>query len=154
MGLTLTEATQQGFARIPLAGLLAWIIPGAGHLFIGERTRGLIFLVVITLTFWTGVAVGSVQGTVAPQSRKLWFAAQLGTGGNALAGYALHELVDPKSANSPIPIAKGNWLSAEVGVHYTGVAGLLNLLIIFDAVARADSSLRTGRRRKLAEGAT
>ena len=32
----------------------------------------------------------------------------------------------------------GHWLPADVGVHYTGVAGLLNLLVILDAVARAD----------------
>ena len=150
----MTATSQQNLARIPIAGLLAWLIPGAGHFFIGERTRGVILFVVVTLTFWTGVAVGSVQGTVAPHSRTLWFAAQLGTGGNALAGYALHGWVDPESARARKPIARGNWLSAEVGVHYTGVAGLLNLLIIFDAIARADASQRAGRRRKVPEGAT
>lgn len=134
--------------RVPLAGVLAWLIPGAGHLLIGERRRGLIFLIVITLTFWTGVAVGSVQGTVAPHARKLWFVAQLGTGGNALTAYGLHKMISPESATSSKLIATGNWLSAEVGVHYTGVAGLLNLLVIIDAIARADASLRTGRRRR------
>ena len=143
----MSENSSSELLRVPAAGLLAWLVPGAGHLFIGERTRGLVFLIVITLTFWTGIAVGSVQGTVAPHSRSLWFAAQLGSGGNALAGYMLHKVVDPESAASNRSTAKGNWLSAEVGVHYTGVAGLLNLLIIIDAVSRADASLR-GRRRK------
>lgn len=142
-----TAESSSALLRIPLAGVLAWLVPGAGHLLIGERTRGMVFLVVITLTFWTGVVVGSIQGTVAPHSRKLWFMAQIGTGGNALAAYGLHKIVAPESAVSSTPIAIGNWLSAEVGVHYTGVAGLLNLLVIMDAIARADLSYRNGRRR-------
>jgi len=150
----LSDQPESSFVRVPVAGLLAWLIPGAGHLFIGERIRGLIFLGVVTLTFWTGVAVGSVQGTVAPHSRRLWFVAQLGTGGNALAAYMLHRVVAPESAVASKPTASGNWLSAEVGVHYTGVAGLLNLLIIIDAVARADASLRRGRRREAIGGVT
>lgn len=150
----MSDHPQPSFSRVPIAGLLAWLIPGAGHLFIGERVRGFIFLIVVTLTFWTGVAVGSVQGTVAPHSRKLWFAAQMGTGGNALGAYVLHRVVAPDSAVARKATATGNWLSAEVGVHYTGVAGLLNLLIILDAVARADASLRSGRRRESMGGVT
>lgn len=135
------ESSMPSVVRGSIAGLLGWIVPGLGHLFIGDRKRGLVFLVAITATFWSGVAIGSVQGTVAPHSRKLWFMAQLGTGGNALAAYGLHVAVNPSSAKSPKPEFAGNWLSAEVGVHYTGVAGLLNILVILDAIARAD---RTG----------
>lgn len=141
--------------RVPLAGLLTWVFPGLGHLFLGQKTRGLICMVTITVTFWTGVAIGSVQGTVAPHSRKLWFVAQLGTGGNALAAYGLHLLVDAKSAASPTPKVAGHWASAEVGVHYTGVAGLLNLLVILDAMVRAETGgPRDRRRRGLPDGVT
>ena len=143
----MSQNDQPNMLRVPIAGFLAWLIPGAGHLYIGERVRGIICLIVITLTFWTGVAVGSVQGTVAPHSRELWFAAQLGTGGNALAAYGLHRAVSPETAIAEKVVASGNWLSAEVGVHYTGVAGLLNLLVIIDALMRSDLSLRTARRR-------
>ena len=33
------------------AGLLAWLVPGAGHLMAGARRKGLIFLVVLGAMF-------------------------------------------------------------------------------------------------------
>jgi hypothetical protein len=128
--------------RMPVAGLLSWILPGLGHIYLRQRARGLICLVTITATFWTGVAVGSVQSTVAPKARKLWFLAQLCTGGNTLAAYALHHNVDPDSARSPKQATTPYWASVDVGVHYTGVAGLLNLLVILDAMSRAEPRSR------------
>jgi TM2 domain-containing membrane protein YozV len=122
----------------PFAGLLSWLVPGLGHLYLGQRARGLVCLVTITATFWTGVAIGSVQATVDPRERTLWFLAQLCTGGNTLVAYAWHKGVSPDpqvpSVSAPVP----HWLSVDVAVHYTGVAGLLNLLVILDALARAE----------------
>lgn len=141
--------------RVPLAAVLAWFVPGGGHFFLGYRAHALIAFVVITTTFWSGVAIGSVQGTVAPNARKLWFMAQICTGDNALAAVALHYAVDADSYRSPKLNPKAQWLSAEVGVHYTGVAGLLNLLLIIDAVVRADPSYRGSKpRSRIQEGAT
>ncbi len=131
-----------------MAGLLAWVLPGLGHIYLGARSRGIVYLVTITATFWTGVAIGSVQGTVAPHARKLWFVAQLCTGGNTLLAYGLHVRADPQSARSTKLTVAGHWSSAEVGVHYTGVAGLLNLLVIFDAIARAEPSSASRRQRR------
>jgi len=143
----------QQMARLPVAVFLAWLIPGAGHLFLGHRARGLIFLVTITLTFWTGVAVGGVRGTVDPQERGLWFLAQVCNGGNALSGLLLHKMVQPppvapaveqaahrlgRASASARATYAGHWLGLDVAVHYTGVAGLLNLLVIFDVILRAE----------------
>ena len=133
--------------RMPIAGFLAWLVPGLGHIYLGHRGRGLICLVTIVVTFWTGVAIGGVQSTVAPKARKLWFVAQLGTGGNTLAAYALHYRVNPETARASRLSVFSHWSSADVGVHYTGVAGLLNLLVIFDAVARAEAPLVRRRSR-------
>ena len=118
--------------RGPIAGLLAWLVPGLGHLFLGQRGRGLIFLVTITTTFWAGIAIGGVRSTVDPSKRTLWFTAQACSGVNAFAAYAFHRSV----ATSKRPL--GPYLSSEPGVHYTGVAGLLNILVILDAIGRAD----------------
>jgi len=123
----------------PIAGFLAWLVPGLGHLYLGHRVRGIVCLVTITLTFWTGVAIGGVQATVDPQERTLWFMAQLCTGGNTLAAYGLHRVIEPQPAAGQRPAAAlAHWLSSDVGVHYTGVAGLLNLLVILDALGRVD----------------
>lgn len=139
--------------RAPLAGLLAWILPGLGHIFLGYRIRGIILLVTVTATFWTGVAIGSVQATVDPQERKLWFAAQICSGGNTLAAYTLAEVAEAEAEASGITPAPAHWRSADVGVHYTGVAGLMNLLIILDAISRADpSSVRRRGSAKVPKG--
>ncbi len=134
----MAERERTSLAHMPIAGFLSWLVPGLGHIYLGHRTRGLICLIVITVTFWTGIAVGSVQATVAPQARKLWFMAQLCSGGNTAAAVGLHHLVAPKSAWSSRQAVTPYWASADVGVHYTGVAGLLNLLVILDAIGRAE----------------
>lgn len=132
----------------PIVGFLAWLVPGLGHLYLGHRARGMVCLVTITVTFWTGVAIGGVQGTVDPHERTLWFMAQLCTGGNTLAAYGLHSVVEPHPAAGQRSAAVlAHWLSSDVGVHYTGVAGLLNLLVILDALGRADAPPTTRRRR-------
>ena len=148
----MADRETSSIVRVPTAGLLSWLIPGLGHIYLGERARGWIFLVAITATFWTGVAVGSVQSTVAPRARKLWFAAQLFTGGNTLAAYSLHYYVDPESARSTQQAIPSYWASADVGVHYTGVAGLLNLLVILDAIGRAEAAPVTRRRDRQPSG--
>ncbi len=136
----LAYAPRNGLLTGPIAGLLAWLVPGLGHIYLGHRVRGLVCLVTITVTFWTGVAIGGVQATVDPNERTLWFRAQLCTGGNTLAAYGLHRAVEPRPAAGQRPaVVLAHWLSSEVGVHYTGVAGLLNLLIILDALGRADA---------------
>ncbi len=140
--------------RAPIAGLLTWIIPGLGHLYLGNRVRGLVCMITITVTFWTGVAIGGVQGTVAPYSRNLWFMAQLGTGGNTLAAYGLHAAVSPDTVRSRRPAVVGHWMSTEIGVHYTGVAVLLNLLVILDALAYGGVSESSNRRRDFPSGVT
>ncbi len=144
--------------RMPIAGLLAWVIPGLGHIYLGHRTRGLVCLVTITVTFWTGVAIGGVRDIVDPKERTLWFIAQFLNAGNTAVGYALGHRFQTgstpaagESRDDPPPVP-AHWASADVGVHYTGVAGLLNLLVIFDAIARAEPSLATKRKKRKPQG--
>lgn len=71
-----------------IAGLLAYMLPGAGHLYQGRTFKGLIYLVCITGSYFGGVCLG--EGTVVyppPNPKKMnWsyiglgFAAQMGVG--------------------------------------------------------------------------
>jgi hypothetical protein len=115
---------------IPLAGALGWLVPGAGHLLIGERARALIFFVALELTFWVGVAVSGFSIFDHAQNR-WWFLAHLLNGVNGLGGWAAQA-----HWSSQIAIAYGK--SWDVGNIYCGVAGLLNLLVAIDAMARAE----------------
>jgi len=155
-----------------LALALAWIVPGAGHIYLGRRTRGLIILVTLAATFWAGIAVGGVM-TVDARTERWWFAAQMCTGVHGLVGWQRQvreydrmftelrsrqgELAqryqdDLKNAGRHGPAyaaqIEQDYLDtlqardhialkapmATVARSYTGIAGLLNLLCMFDAL--------------------
>ena len=104
-------------------GLLAWLIPGAGHLLLKEKKRALIIFATIVLTFCAGLYVGSI-GIINPVGAKPWYVAQI--------------------MNSPIVAVLGYQATTgyypvfgrpnEIGQIYTSIAGLLNLLCIVNAV--------------------
>ncbi len=106
-----------------IVGLLGWFLPGAGHLLLKEEKRALIIFATITLTFGVGLYVGSV-GVIDPVGAKPWYVAQI--------------------MNSPMVAVLGHLTAgggfpvygrpSEIGRIYTGVAGLLNLLCIINAV--------------------
>ena len=132
--------------RIPIAGFLTWLLPGAGHIFLGERARGMIFMITIALTFWTGVAVGGVKNTVNPQDRGLWFLGQICAGGHTLAVLFWSRQIDnPTEDKKADLIAYGR--SEEVSIVYTAICGMLNILIIFDVVSRAEKQTAPVSRR-------
>ncbi len=139
----MSNQPQPFVVQAPVAGLLTWIIPGLGHIYLGHRTRGVILIITITVTFWSGVAIGGLKETVNPQDHRIWFMAQIAAGGHTLIGYALHQWVE----RSGDPIETTHWLSADIGLHYAGVAGLLSLLIIFDAIAKSDPSASSRQRK-------
>ena len=66
--------------------LLAWIVPGAGHAFVGRPGRGIVIFIAIGATFWGGIAMGGVM-TVDHQGQKWWFAAEMLTGVHGLVGW-------------------------------------------------------------------
>jgi hypothetical protein len=59
-----------------IVGLLAWIVPGGGHLVLKEKKHAIIIFVTITLTFCTGLYIGSV-GVIDPVRAKPWYIAQI-----------------------------------------------------------------------------
>jgi hypothetical protein len=119
--------------RRAAAILLAWLIPGAGHLILGKIGRGLLFLAVLTGTFALGLALHGrlFWPTVAdPPSTfhfdlitVLWFLAQIGSG----LCYVISFLFGFGTA--PHPEAS----TFEYGNTFLFLAGLLNYLVIYDA---------------------
>jgi len=131
---------QEAVERVPsaaVAAILAWLLPGLGHWWIGERRRAVILFVATTVTFWAGVAVGGVRSTVTPRENGLWIAAQLCMGTQALAALSWGKSLRPRRPGDRDP-HRAPWPSSDIGVVYAGVAGLLNLLIILDVLARVD----------------
>lgn len=112
-----------------LIGLAAWALPGLGHWLLGQRIRAVILLVTIMVTYWLGVAIGGVRYTIDPSGNTLWFIAQLGVGPQVVA------LWIATTARTLVPAIP--WPDSDIAIIYAGVAGLLNMLVILDALGRA-----------------
>jgi len=151
-----------------IAALLAWLVPGLGHLYQGRRPKALLFFVCIMGTFLYGLYLGEgrvVYASVRPEDRRLPYFFQVGVGLPALPAVVqavrlrgetkdqyLQRYEHPKSVldwfmvppyvdndhNNDIPdeldrIHKHLHRYFELGTVYTMIAGLLNLLAIYDA---------------------
>jgi hypothetical protein len=111
--------------RTIFAILLAYLVPGAGHLYLGKRARAATFFLVVALMFVIGV---SIDGDLYMLGH---------TGGSLLRLLA---------ALGSLGAGVSYWIAAWMGVHgdvtsitfeygtaFTITAGLMNLLLILDA---------------------
>ncbi len=106
---------------------LNWIVPGLGHWYIGEKVRGVIFFVTITLTYWTGILIGGALSTVNFKTNTAWFFAEIFAGGYTVLAMLLGNLPGAVPSYSK---------TLDLATIYAGVAGLLNLFVILDTTIR------------------
>lgn len=113
---------------VPSGGLVllclaAWAIPGAGHLWLGRRSKGLIFLVALPLMFAIGLVI---QGRLFPF--------ELSEPMVGLAAFADLGIGVPYLIASALGVGDGNVLAVtyEYGNAFIIAAGLLNLLVMID----------------------
>ena len=104
--------------------LASWAIPGAGHLWLGRRAKGLILLVALPLMFALGLAI---HGRLFPFDLSeplvcLEAIADVGIGLTYFAASALGYGAGDVRA-----------VTYEYGNAFLIVAGLLNLLVVIDA---------------------
>jgi hypothetical protein len=139
-----------------MAAILAWMIPGLGHLYQGRTAKAILMFVCIMGTFAYGVGLGGrsdlgwgrvVYASWSPDETRLPFLCQVGVGLPAMP--AVIQAVRVRSGKEP-------WLDGfmappgqpgrsfdelnkelghrfELGTVYTMIAGLLNILAIYDA---------------------
>jgi hypothetical protein len=120
------------------AGILAWLLPGAGHLYLGMRSLGFVYLIAISFAYLTGVLIGGVKTSVDPVGNFWLFLAELGCGGYTGVFYLVASRLET------VPVWKSSpyvsyYPAADVAQIYLAVAGLLNVLAILDALARAQT---------------
>ena len=101
----------------------AWFVPGAGHLWLGRRQKGVVFLLVLTLMFALGLFL---EGRLFP--------IRLSEPLVALAAVADMGLGLPFLAARLAGFGAGHVVAAtyEYGNTFLIVAGLLNFLVILD----------------------
>jgi len=107
------------------ACLLAWLVPGAGHLYLGRTGRGLVFMGAIGALFGLGVVMDArlqLYFAMDDVLASLFSLAQMAMGvPYFLAKMLGHELGNVRS------------VTYEYGNTFTAVGGLLNILVILDA---------------------
>lgn len=109
-----------------LAGVcaVAWLVPGAGHLWLGRRQKGLVFLLALPLMFLIGLWL---DGRIFPFD----FSEPLvGLAAIADLGIGLPWFLARMSEAGAGVVTSANY---EYGNTFLIVAGLLNFLVIIDA---------------------
>jgi hypothetical protein len=111
--------------RTIFAILLAYLVPGAGHLYLGKYARAATFFCIVTLMFVIGVKID---------------------GDLYMLGHTSGSLLRLLAALGSLGAGVIYWIAAWTGVHadvtsitfeygtaFTITAGLMNLLLILDA---------------------
>ena len=116
------EPTQTG--SVVLLCLASWAIPGAGHLWLGRRAKGLIFLIALPVMFAIGVAI-----------RGRMFPFELADPLVGLAAIADRGIGATYFIASALGYGGGDVraVTYEYGNAFLIVAGLLNMLVVIDA---------------------
>ncbi len=109
---------------LALVVLLAWLVPGAGHLWLGRRQKGLIFLVALPLMFAVGLMI---EGRLFPLelSEPLVFLGAIADRGIGIP-FLIARFMD-------VGAGLVTAVSYEYGNTFLMTAGLLNFLVILDA---------------------
>ncbi|MFO0948627.1 MAG: DUF6677 family protein [Planctomycetota bacterium] len=132
----------------PLAALLAWLVPGLGHLYQGRVGKGILFFVCIMGLFIFGFSQGSWKIVYFRWDKEEWrwhYLAQLGAGAISMPALAYKpewrqwlppsirsfELKPSEEELDDLHRQYGNEM--DIAVIYTVIAGLLNILVVYDA---------------------
>ncbi len=141
-----------GAGRIALGCLLAWLLPGAGHWYIGRRLRGAVFFSLIVVSFLMGALLHgrfSVVERRQPFLSSLQVVACLGAGPmeilarSAVYGSPVYRMpqgddVYPgeiRRPRTPVGVTlrtRNEAFDSAYGTAYLWTAGLMNLLLLLD----------------------
>lgn len=119
-----TTAEREQATSVVLLCLAAWAIPGAGHLWLKRRLKGLIFLVALPLMFAIGLLLEGRLFPFEPSQPLVALAAV------ADVGIGLTYFLARAAGYGPGHVVA---VTYEYGNTFLIVAGLLNLLVVMDA---------------------
>ena len=107
-----------------VAGVVAWVVPGLGHLWLGRRQKGVVFLVALVGMFAFGLWL---KGRIFPF--------QLAEPLVALMAIADLGMGLPYLIARTLGVAGGEVVAItyDYGNAFIIVAGLLNMLVVLDA---------------------
>lgn len=112
--------------RATIAMVLAYLIPGAGHFYLGYRGRAVAFFLIVVLLFGIGLGIDGALYTVMDSlngGALLRLLASFGSIGSGLM-YFIAAAMGPHGDVRSITF--------EYGTTFTLTAGLMNLLLVLD----------------------
>lgn len=123
--------------RSVIAMVLAYLVPGAGHFYLGHRARAAAFFGIVVFMFVVGLSIDGGLYTLAESRRALLkMLASLGSMGAGLLYFGAQKL-------SSLSVGSVTSTTFEYGRTFTLTAGLMNLLLVLDAY-----DLAMGRRKE------
>ncbi len=129
----------------PLAAILAWVAPGLGHWFLGYRIRSIRILAGMAVLILGGLLIGGVD-VVDSKEDHLWFIAQVSCGPVVIAV----DVINQRYVKSQPDTDAAAWRSLghvnSVGTLYIGLAGMMNVVVILDALYPRTRGKRRNRR--------
>jgi len=144
----------------PSAGIAAWVLPGLGHVLLGETKRGLIIGLSILILWTSGLFIGTV-GVINRDKHPYWFYGQVLLAPSLLVNAARQSfMVEAESPELLQSVQEGRAESARIllqpafghpseqGVLFTAMAGLLNLLAVFDVTYRDPKKVNAATKSK------
>lgn len=111
--------------RTITAMVLAYFVPGAGHLYLGKRARAITFFVIVMLMFVIGLAI---DGDLYTLSRSGGSLLRILAGLGSMGAGAMYFLAVAMGVHGDITS-----ITYEHGTAFTITAGLMNLLLMLDA---------------------
>jgi len=110
--------------RTVFALVLAYLVPGAGHLYLGRRARAITFFCIIVVMFLIGVAIDGDLYTIGQANGSvLRMLAALGSLGSGIIYWIATSMGVHGDVTS---------ITFEHGTAFTITAGLMNLLLVLD----------------------
>ncbi len=115
------------------AVMLGWILPGLGHVSIGQKRRGYLIMGGILFLVVCGVLIGGIDA-VDHRKDGLWFIAQVWCGpivvGVDLLNQALIAPLPAVEKATRVGLSHAN----EIGTLFIAMAGLMNFVVLLDVV--------------------
>ncbi|RMH26162.1 MAG: hypothetical protein D6693_07580 [Planctomycetota bacterium] len=143
----------------PIAAVLAAVLPGLGHLSLGQPVRAAWVFVGVMGLFFGGIFIGGID-TIDRKEDFWWFTAQAGVGPVAFAVDRVNQswvkIPDPDAEHgvrSPGPdesprARKSLGHANEIGALWAAIAGMLNVICILDCLWHTPRPVGAGGSRR------
>lgn len=125
-----TDKSPSGGAKsVPIACILAWLMPGMGHFYLRKWKHGLLFLLAINLLFFLGCSLGGDLFPRVKDAGAIGYLSWISHFFNGLPFLGVWQFAG-ETARPAAPYS-------ELGKTWIDIACLLNILVIFNAYDRA-----------------